>query len=668
LTASADSAYDRVIAALEAHGATRRGRDWTCPAHDDSKPSLSVDQGAKGGAVLKCQTGCQTSAVVTALGLSMADLFDDRIVPASRIATPSRVEAAYPYVDESGAVLFEVLRKQPKGEFPQRRPDGRGGWIYKLDGVRRVPFRLPEVISAAKSGADIFVVEGEKDVLAIEAAGAVATCNPGGSGKWRDEYSPHFRGATVIVVADRDKAGRDHAGAVAASLQRAGVASVRIVEAVTGKDAYDHLTAGHTLADFAPMASSPALDDAGQGSTWTPIDVAAVLAGGVSPIQPTHLWCDAFPLLYPTRHNGFHGEQESMKSWAAQIALAEVLKAGSVAFMLDNEAEARDVFGRLLALEVPAENLIANFIYARPDEPPTDEDLARLFALLDERRPEVSVIDGVDAGMALEGLNPDKDFRRWHGRIVRPIQQRTTGPTVTVDHVVKNKDNRGDYAAGDRAKRSVIDGASFGFEKVEDFGKGRVGIARILLHKDRAGALRAHQGNGREIARMRLTSHEDGHVTWELQAPGAGAAEGVEQTPWQPTHLMERVSLTLEGADHAMTMREIERYRMGKTDYVRQAVRELVTLAYVTATPGDRRSILHRSVRPFREVSEPLRPTAPLTAPLTNGTHSVETAPPTASPPKGGRTQGAVDVTTQASLIPDDRAPGRSHHSEAIGL
>jgi Protein of unknown function (DUF3631)/CHC2 zinc finger len=115
-----------------------------------------------------------------------------------------KIVATYPYVDETGKLLFEVVRYQPKG-FSQRRPDGKGGWIPDLDGVRLVPYRLPQVLAAAKSGATIFVVEGEKDVATAEALGLAATTSPGGIAMgWRDGYDQHFVGADVVVIPDND--------------------------------------------------------------------------------------------------------------------------------------------------------------------------------------------------------------------------------------------------------------------------------------------------------------------------------------------------------------------------------------------------------------------------------------------------------------------------------
>lgn len=154
----------------------------------------------------------------------------------------------YSYVDERGVPLFEVVRFSPK-DFRQRLPGG----TWKLGQTRRVLYRLPKVLEAARAGDGVFVVEGERDVHALEAQGIVATCNPGGAGKWRDEYSEALRGADVVVVADRDKAGGKHALEVARSLEGT-AASVDVVEPAVGSDVSDHLAAGKGIGQLVPVA------------------------------------------------------------------------------------------------------------------------------------------------------------------------------------------------------------------------------------------------------------------------------------------------------------------------------------------------------------------------------------------------------------------------------
>ena len=61
-------------------------------------------------------------------------------------ATLSGGKATYDYRDEGGQLLFQVVRKTGK-RFRQRVPDGRGGWEWKLGDVRRVLYKLPELLA-----------------------------------------------------------------------------------------------------------------------------------------------------------------------------------------------------------------------------------------------------------------------------------------------------------------------------------------------------------------------------------------------------------------------------------------------------------------------------------------------------------------------------------------
>jgi hypothetical protein len=127
--------------------------------------------------------------------------------------------AFYDYADENGELLFQVCRKTDK-TFPQRKPDGKGGWIWKASDVRKVLYRLPELIEAVASDHTVLIVEGEKDVDNLRKLNMPATCNPGGASepgqqqKWKAEYSEFFRGADIVVIPDNDPSGHAHADAI----------------------------------------------------------------------------------------------------------------------------------------------------------------------------------------------------------------------------------------------------------------------------------------------------------------------------------------------------------------------------------------------------------------------------------------------------------------------
>jgi putative DNA primase/helicase len=134
--------------------------------------------------------------------------------------------ATYSYTDEEGNPLYEVVRFDPKN-FRQRRPDGKRGWLWNLDGTRRVLYRLPEVLQAKS----ILVVECEKDVETARKLGLVATCNPGGAGKWNQQYAKCLRGTRVAIICDADAPGLAHERGVARSLVNV-AASVKLIEAL----------------------------------------------------------------------------------------------------------------------------------------------------------------------------------------------------------------------------------------------------------------------------------------------------------------------------------------------------------------------------------------------------------------------------------------------------
>jgi hypothetical protein len=121
------------------------------------------------------------------------------------------IVATYDYVDENGKLLFQVVRYDPK-DFRQRRPDGHGGWIWNVDGIRQVPYRLPEIMKAIADRLTVFIVEGEKDADALWRIGIPATCNPGGAGKWTPELNQYFCDADVVILPDQDPQSRNKSG------------------------------------------------------------------------------------------------------------------------------------------------------------------------------------------------------------------------------------------------------------------------------------------------------------------------------------------------------------------------------------------------------------------------------------------------------------------------
>lgn len=170
---------------------------------------------------------------------------------------PKKVVASYDYRDETGNLVFQVVRMAPK-DFRQRRPDAsaRDGWNWSVKGVKQVPYRLADLWSLEGRGT-VYVVEGEKDADRMASLGLVATCNAGGAGKWPAELPPYFDGLDVVILPDNDDAGRKHADMVAASL-REYANSVRVLPlpGLTHKgDVSDWLDQGGDAEELSSLAA-----------------------------------------------------------------------------------------------------------------------------------------------------------------------------------------------------------------------------------------------------------------------------------------------------------------------------------------------------------------------------------------------------------------------------
>jgi predicted P-loop ATPase len=186
-----------------------------------------------------------------------------------------RIEAVHDYHDELGKLLYQKIRTNGVPKFYQRRPDGKGGYINSTKGIRKLLYRLPDVMAAIVDGRTIVVVEGEKDADNLRALGLVATCSPDGANKpghkskWLPEFSEMLRGADIIVMNDNDEAGRAHRDATVEGTM--GVAkSVRVLDLADHwrgmpekADVSDWLASSHTgdelkaLLNEAPLAVKP---------------------------------------------------------------------------------------------------------------------------------------------------------------------------------------------------------------------------------------------------------------------------------------------------------------------------------------------------------------------------------------------------------------------------
>jgi hypothetical protein len=162
-----------------------------------------------------------------------------------RAAFPTEIKVAeFPYLDANGELLKmveriefrdadgnPVLKDGKRKKFRQKRPDPdrSGQWIWNVDGVPAMPYRLPQLLEAIGGFYMVAIVEGEAKVDLLHTWNVPATCCAGGVKGWTAELAEYLRDANVVILPDNDDAGREYADAVGASLQGI-AASVRVLE------------------------------------------------------------------------------------------------------------------------------------------------------------------------------------------------------------------------------------------------------------------------------------------------------------------------------------------------------------------------------------------------------------------------------------------------------
>jgi len=257
-------------------------------------------------------------------------------------------------------------------------------------------------------------------------------------------------------------------------------------------------------------------------------------------------------LLYAGKINAIFGESESGKTWIALEAIRQELEKNNIVFYLDFEDSARSILNRLKTLRVPTDKFKL-FRYANPDEP-LGEGIGEIMRTeIMAYLPTLIVVDGVNAAMNLLGLDleKNKDATHFSQKVLKPLRIGGAG-ILTIDHVTKSKDNRGNYAIGAQAKRADIDGAAFAVSVAMPFGRGIDGALDITCTKDRPGFVRAICPDAKTVGVANLKSSPEGFISVSISG-GTVKISTREQKMEAVSSLLARVGYELgrnEIAEH----------------------------------------------------------------------------------------------------------------------
>jgi RecA/RadA recombinase len=163
-------------------------------------------------------------------------------------------------------------------QFSQLHAEG-SGWVPGRGNEAIAPLYYDEWFHDKKRS--VFFVEGEKCVDACKSLGLIATCVPGGTNGWREEYAHFFKGRRVYIIPDNDKTGKKYAAEVFVDMLEAG-ARVRIVKLPglgDAEDIADWIERGGSANELREIvlkgesAAQPPVESAGQSAVtkWSSV-------------------------------------------------------------------------------------------------------------------------------------------------------------------------------------------------------------------------------------------------------------------------------------------------------------------------------------------------------------------------------------------------------------
>lgn len=235
-------------------GVTGNGPSWSarCPAHADTRPSLSLTETGDGTLLVNCFAGCTPEAVMKAIGLDLSFLypapfaqqFGNRRVQASIAAPPSVTVPVEPFIDyghfkslhsdsrkgcwrqvnalaEKLKLPYELLERFRIGFLDNRwvlpERDNRGrivGIVYRDKQGRRQcepgsHRGLTLAVNEPIRPGPLYVSEGATDAAALLSVGVNVVGRPMAKASglirlWLLRYLPRFADHDIVVVGDRD--------------------------------------------------------------------------------------------------------------------------------------------------------------------------------------------------------------------------------------------------------------------------------------------------------------------------------------------------------------------------------------------------------------------------------------------------------------------------------
>ena len=226
------SAHEWLRDYLKEAGSAQIGKLWQCPAHPDSYPSMSLDQGEDGRALIYCYAGCSFDEICSALGIEPRLLFERHPWSAKKVfqtnpAKPSfskislsghgggnkrRMDFYYQYHQFTPTIRLERVKYEDGTKSCRWQFLEGNSWYYSRDNkidLDELPmYRENEVIQGSFLDEIVVLCESESSVDALFNIGIYVTTWAGGASQPKvSRLKSVLGGMRVLWVPDNDPAG-----------------------------------------------------------------------------------------------------------------------------------------------------------------------------------------------------------------------------------------------------------------------------------------------------------------------------------------------------------------------------------------------------------------------------------------------------------------------------
>jgi hypothetical protein len=297
------------------------------------------------------------------------------------------------------------------------------------------------------------------------------------------------------------------------------------------------------------------------GSTWTPVDLAAVVEKGYTPPRPGVCMVvnSEFGLFYEGRINALFGDSGGGKTWVALWTIKEAIEQKRSAVLIDYEDHPGACIQRLEQLGCERSAILQYLIYVQPHEKWNPAAEKHLLAGLDGRNAAVAVFDSTGEGMALDGVNPNSDdeVARWFRGAARCLADHGAA-VILIDHVPKPQQGGRtvDFQIGSQRKRAAVNGAAYYLDVISAPSREEEGRFKLWTKKCRFG-WRKH---GMIACEVSMSNNEDGTINFSIVQPEPESAKEAPRFTWT----MQKLSEWLQQMNQPVSWRQAREAPVGK--------------------------------------------------------------------------------------------------------